>query len=88
MFVLLSDDHLGEFQTVLLPQLLIFVTGARRPHYYNNSRKIISLIVLDEVGIEEGTQRTLEFSVALGLEEEGLPSLRVDEHSLRKYQIL
>jgi hypothetical protein len=24
----------------------------------------------------------------LGLEEEGLPSLRVDEHSLRKYQIL
>lgn len=42
-----------------------------------------SMVVGDEVGVQEGTQGAMEFLVGLGAAKEGLPFFGVDEHLLR-----
>ena len=40
------------------------------------------MVVVDEVGVEEGAEGSVELLVRLRAAKEGLPFLRVDEHLL------
>jgi hypothetical protein len=66
----------------------LYLSLLHAPIYYTHNNSEASLVVLDEVGVQEGTQCAVEFIVTMRLLQEGLPSFRVDEHFLRSDQAL